>query len=197
MLRGFERCWEELDSGLPEVLPTELVGWLMLRRSGLSSQQRLNVLSSIVNSLRAEDVERGLRGAEDELRVHEREQVPKGHGKKGTHRPVFWMEHQGEWSLLTAAEEDMEDWVQDAHWIGDTSALSMNYGVFGMYTPPSTSQGEGTWYQDGQGSYIPGGTMMRRLRSSITRMLLAPIGPSRIGMHSNSNPISLGAAERA
>ena len=26
--RGFERC-EELDSGLPEVLPTELVGWLV------------------------------------------------------------------------------------------------------------------------------------------------------------------------
>ena len=35
-----------MDSGLPEVLPTELLGWLMLRRCSLSPQQRLNVLSA-------------------------------------------------------------------------------------------------------------------------------------------------------
>ena len=85
------KVWDDLDTGLPEVLPTELVGWLMLRRCALSSQQRLNILSSVGNSLKAEDIERGLRGAEEELRLHDREQHPKGGGKKG--RPVFWMEH--------------------------------------------------------------------------------------------------------
>ena len=45
----------------------------MLRKSSLSAAQRLNVLSSIGNSLKAEDVERGLRGAEDELHLVERE----------------------------------------------------------------------------------------------------------------------------
>ena len=75
--------WDDLDQGLPEVLPTELVGWIMLRKSSLSAAQRLNVLSSIGNTLRAEDVERGLRGAEDELHLVEREREGrlKGSGK--------------------------------------------------------------------------------------------------------------------
>ena len=107
------KVWDDLDTGLPEVLPTELVGWLMLRRCSLSSQQRLNILSSVGNSLKAEDIERGLRGAEAELRLHDREQHPKGGGKKG--RPLFWMEHGGEWALLNASEEDMDDWTSDVH----------------------------------------------------------------------------------
>lgn len=61
--------WGSIDQGLPDVLPTELLGWLMLRRCGLSAAQRLNVLASIGNSLRAEDVERGLRSAEEDLRL--------------------------------------------------------------------------------------------------------------------------------
>lgn len=64
------KVWDDLDTGLPEVLPTELVGWLMLRRCSLSSQ-RLNMLSSVGISLKAEDIERGVRGAEEELRLHD------------------------------------------------------------------------------------------------------------------------------
>ena len=82
ILAGIE-VWDDLDQGLPEVLPSELVGWLMLRRCSLSSQQRLNILTSVNNSLKSEDIERGLRGAEEELRLHDREQHPKGGGKKG------------------------------------------------------------------------------------------------------------------
>lgn len=63
--------WQDIDSGLPEVLPTELLGWLMLMRCSLSPQQRLNVLSATGNSLKAEDIEQALRGAEDDLRVQE------------------------------------------------------------------------------------------------------------------------------
>ena len=85
------------------------------------------------NSLKAEDIERGLRGAEEELRLTEREPHGKGGGKKG--RPVFWMEQGGEWALLNAMEEDMEDWLQCTleHWVGSTSDLASNYGVLGIY----------------------------------------------------------------
>lgn len=129
----------------------------MLRRCALNPQQRLNILSTVGNSLiEAEGIERGLRGAEEELRLTEREQHPKGSGKKG--RPVFWMEHGGEWALLGAAEEDLEDWLQDAHWIGSTTELASNYGVFGTPSssplPSSTGGGDdGAWFQDLDGSY--------------------------------------------
>ena len=89
------KLWADMDDGLPEVLPTEILGWIMLRRSSLNAAQRLSVLSSIENSLRAEDVEKGLRGAEDELRLHEREQAGKGFGKKS--QMSFWVENNGEW----------------------------------------------------------------------------------------------------
>ena len=151
------KVWDDLDSHLPDVLPPELLGWLMLRRCSLSPQQRLNILSTVGNSLKAEDIERGLRGAEEELRLTEREPHGKGGGKKG--RPVFWMEQGGEWALLNAMEEDMEDWLQDAHWVGSTSDLASNYGVLGSTstsTLPSSSgggDGDGTWFQDLDGSY--------------------------------------------
>ena len=91
------RMWEEMDSGLPEVLPSELLGWLMLRRCNLTSQQRLNILSSVGNSLRADDVERGLRGAEDELRLHEQDRGGKGKGHpRAQNRANFWVERDGE-----------------------------------------------------------------------------------------------------
>ena len=45
------KMWSDMGSGLLEVLPQELIGWLMLRRCNLSPQQRLNVLSSTGNSL--------------------------------------------------------------------------------------------------------------------------------------------------
>ena len=131
------RVWDDLDTGLPEVLPTELLGWLMLRRCSLSSQQRLNILTSMNNSLRADDIERGLRGAEEELRLHEQQQ-PKGSCKhKG--RPVFWMEQGGEWALLNANEEDLEDWTADAHWVGGTQDLAANYGVLSSTSGTMTS----------------------------------------------------------
>ena len=115
-----DNFWEDLDTGLPEVLPSELLGWIMLRKSSLNAAQRLNVLSSIGNSLKADDIEKGLRGAEDELRLveKEREGRPKGSGKS-KHRPSFWVEHQGEWGLLLTSECDDEDLLEgDIHWLG-------------------------------------------------------------------------------
>ena len=151
------QMWEDLDTGLPEVLPTEILGWLMLRRCNLSAQQRLNVLSSIGNSLRAEDVEQGLRGAEDELRLHDQDHGRgKGKGGRMSSRPNFWIEKEGEWGLLADADvEALEDSLEDVHWIGkDINSVYMSS------TPkPSASTAEpswapseeGYWYQDESG----------------------------------------------
>ena len=118
-----DHFWDDLDVGLPEVLPSELIGWIMLRKSSLNAAQRLNVLSSIGNSLKADDIEKGLRGAEDELRVveKEREGRPKGHGK-GKTRPQFWVEYEGEWGLMLTGECEDEDLLEnDIHWLGGMS----------------------------------------------------------------------------
>ena len=147
--------WEALDRGLPEVLPTELVGWLMLRRCGLSAAQRLNILASVVgNSLRAEDVERGLRGAEEDLRLHECEsEHRKGGHKGGRGRSNFWVEQDGEWSLVVSPNGDFEEAVEegDISWVGSDVA-----GVYGIQTSNQTSsyeEDEGFWNQEFDGSY--------------------------------------------
>ena len=147
--------WEALDRGLPEVLPTELVGWLMLRRCGLSAAQRLNVLASIGNSLKAEDVERGLRGAEEDLRLHERESDHrKGGHKGGRGRTNFWVEQDGEWGLVLAPAGDLEEAAEEGEvsWVGSDIA-----GVYGLQTSNKTSayeeDEEGFWNQEPDGSY--------------------------------------------
>ena len=148
------RLWDDLDTSLPEVLPTELLGWLMLRRSDLSPQQRLNVLSAVGNRLRADDVERGLRGAEDELRLHEKEWEPRGKGKGGQFRPRpnFWVEQDGEWGLLALDDGQDQEWLEDGtvHWVGKDPTT--------VYPAPSDELFEiekesGFWFQEDDGSY--------------------------------------------
>ena len=159
------QLWNELEQDLPEVLPTEILGWLMLRRSSLTPQQRLNVLSSIGNSLRAEDVERGLRGAEDELRLQEHGPSSKGYGKKGSRASSFWVEQEGEWGLLAVAEEDQDEWLEGVHWLGSFNSLSEAYGVSSMdpaghehsaeeiYWAPEPEGGHTKWTLDTDGEY--------------------------------------------
>ena len=38
--------WEDDDGSLPEILPEEVLGWLLMRRSSLSSSARLAIGSS-------------------------------------------------------------------------------------------------------------------------------------------------------
>ena len=136
----FSTLWDDLDLGLPEVLPTELIGWIMLRKSALNAAQRLNVLSSIGNSLKAEDVERGLRGAEDELRLVEREREgrPKGHSK-GKHRNTFWIEQDDQWGILLTEEADAEDILEqnDVHWLS-TNTLEQAFPAWETPSTPSS-----------------------------------------------------------
>ncbi|CAE7569752.1 unnamed protein product [Symbiodinium microadriaticum] len=159
------QLWNELEQDLPEVLPTEILRWLMLRRSSLTPQQRLNVLSSIGNSLRAEDVELGLRGAEDELRLQEHGPSSKGYGKKGSRASSFWVEQDGEWGLLAVAEEDQDEWLEGVHWLGSFNSLSEAYGVSSMdsaghehsaeeiYWAPEPEGGHTKWTLDTDGEH--------------------------------------------
>ena len=155
------RLWDDMDSSLPEVLPPELLGWLMLRRSSLSPQQRLNILASVGNSLKADDIERGLRGAEEELRLHERDPDGRGKGKGGANRPKpranFWVEQDGEWGLLIE-DNEAQEWLEEGtvHWVGHD--LSSIYAS--MDEPPTRAQevagrsdGNGFWHQDDDGGY--------------------------------------------
>ena len=99
------QLWEAHDEHLPEVLPSEVLGWLLLRRAGLTSQQRLSVQAAAGNSLKLEAVERALRGMEEELLQNE------NHGKGGrdpSRRRTYWVEEAGHWSLLLG--ESAEWW---------------------------------------------------------------------------------------
>ena len=155
------RLWDDMDSSLPEVLPPELLGWLMLRRSSLSAQQRLNILASVGNSLKADDIERGLRGAEEELRLHERDPEGRGKGKGSAHRQKpranFWVEQDGEWGLLID-DQEANEWLEDGavHWVGhdlSTVYASMDEGTTRTSEVQSRPDNNGFWHQDEDGGY--------------------------------------------
>ena len=73
--------WEAHDEQLPVVLPSEVLGWLLLRRAGLTSQQRLSVQAAAGNSPKLDAIKRALKGMEEELLQYE------GHGKGGREPP--------------------------------------------------------------------------------------------------------------
>ena len=97
--------WDKYEEKLEEVLPSELLGWLLLRRAGLSAQGRLSVQAAAGNSLRLEKIETAMRGMEEELLSHE---APRGQGP-GHRRRTYWVEELGQWSLLLADDEDMSE----------------------------------------------------------------------------------------
>ena len=96
---GEDLPWDELEQDAPEVLPPEILGWLLLRRANLSSSARLSVQASVQNSLNYEDIERALRDQEEEL-LQGDAQRQQFRGKR-----TFWVEDGGEWGLMTVGEE--------------------------------------------------------------------------------------------
>ena len=102
------------------------------------------MLSSVGISLKAEDIERGVRGAEEELRLSDWEQHPKGGGKKG--RPVFWMDHGVRWMDIAQCQRGGHGWLDVA---------LRSYGILSSTSPTITSayggQDDGVWLQDADG----------------------------------------------
>ncbi len=92
-------------------------------------------------------MEKGLRGAEDELRLHEREQAGKGFGKKS--KMSFWVENNGEWGLLAMDDAEGEDIMDSSeiHWVGSASNLLGIYSV-------ENNQHETMWMQEPDGGWL-------------------------------------------
>ena len=91
--------WDKYELEEIEVLPPEILGWMLLRRSGLPGQARLSVLAATNNSLDFEVVEKAMRDQEEELLSAERHRDSRDH--RG--RRSYWVEDSGEWGLMLAA----------------------------------------------------------------------------------------------
>ena len=132
------KLWEAHDEELPEVLPSEVLGWLLLRRAGLTSQQRLSVQAAAGNSLRLDAVERALRGMEEELLQSE------SHGKGGREPPrrrTYWVEDSGHWSLLLGESSELDELVEG----GDTLYVGERLPQQVYYEAPASWQAAEAW----------------------------------------------------
>ena len=114
--------WERYDESLPDVLPSELLGWLLLRRASISHQASLAVQSAASGSLRLDDIEKALRAMEDEILQQElRPRGGLGAGGKGhgRHR-TYWVEEGGEWSMWLGENNDLDELFDggEIHYVG-------------------------------------------------------------------------------
>ena len=110
---GEDLPWDELEIEDMQVLPDEVLGWLLLRRANLSSASRLAVQASVQNSLMFRDIENALRDQEEELMQHDQHRHP---GRKRT----YWVEEEGAWGLLMTDGEDLQDELApEIHWVGN------------------------------------------------------------------------------
>ncbi|CAE7373259.1 RE1 [Symbiodinium necroappetens] len=114
--------WERYDESLPDVLPSEVLGWLLLRRAGISHQASLAVQSAAANSLRLDDIEKSLRAMEDEILGQElRPRGGLGPGGKGhgRHR-TYWVEESGEWAMWLGENGELDELFDggEVHYVG-------------------------------------------------------------------------------
>ncbi|CAE7201713.1 RE1, partial [Symbiodinium sp. KB8] len=136
--------WDKYDESLPEVLPSEVLGWLLLRRSGLGHQSSLAVQSAAGNSLKLEDIEKSLRSMEDELLNQELRPrhglgPPGGKGRQRT----YWVEEDGEWSMWMGDNRDLDEIfeVGEIHYVGKRLPAQVHPEV-----PPPSLQDDWTFY---------------------------------------------------
>ena len=109
---GEDLAWDELETEEIQVLPDEVLGWLLLRRANLSASSRLSVQASVQNSLFFRDIENALRDQEEELLQADLQRHDR-HAKRRT----YWVEEDGQWGLLAAMDETVEE-AQEIHWVG-------------------------------------------------------------------------------
>ena len=115
-----EPQWSELENQLPSILPEEVLGWLLLKRSGLSSAARLSIQAAAGNSLKFADIERAMRQQEDELLQQERQR----NGPMHRAQRSFWVEEEGHWGLLNNEPDDVE--LEDSvHWVENEVVMAV------------------------------------------------------------------------
>ncbi|CAE7778343.1 unnamed protein product [Symbiodinium microadriaticum] len=148
MLADLE-VWDRYEEGLQEVLPPEVLGWLLLRRANLPTSARLSIQAAAGNSLLFTDIERAMRAMEDELMVHDDSRRQPQHQK----RRSFWVEEDGEWSLLLTPEEDLQDVISSSEILHVGSRLPQDV-YFHQDPEPSPGPAEtGFWHQDDDGAF--------------------------------------------
>ena len=134
-----EMAWLDLEGKLPDILPEEVLGWLLMRRSNLPSAAKLAIQASSQNSLKFQDIERSMRQQEDELLFQERHRPmqPKNHGRN------YWVEDSGQWGLVVNEPEDMDGFDEEQiSWIDEEAFLA-------MMSPQDAAETETSWYSDG------------------------------------------------
>ena len=150
---GEDLPWDELQVEEIQVLPDEVLGWLLLRRASLSASSRLSVQASVNNSLKFQDIELALRDQEEELLQADSARGG-GHGQHHKRRS-YWVEEEGTWGLLAAVPDDMDEQAE-IHWVGSQLPAE-------VYDPDGTAENYEdeeifwTWETDGYHGYVPDG----------------------------------------
>ena len=109
-----EPRWEEDELLYQELIPEEVLGWLLLRRSGLPASSRLSIQASSNNSMRFHDIERSMRQQEDELLAQERSRLT-----AGPHRNPrsYWVEQSGQWGIYLVNFDETDITDDQIHWV--------------------------------------------------------------------------------
>lgn len=141
--------WEQFEFSDVQVLPTEILGWLLLRRSGLPASARLSVLSAINNSLDLDTMERAMRDQEEELLLAE---SARSHHQLPKPRRSFWIEQDSSWGLVNDFDpEEIED--SAIMWVGSQLPEEV-YGKAEAYyndswsTLPGGQELHWEWFED-------------------------------------------------
>ena len=132
--------WADLEVDDKEILPSEVLGWLLLRRAGLPASSRLSVQASVGNSLRFADLERALRDQEEELLAAEAtRQQQRSHPRR-----TYWIEEDNQWALIN------EEIDEDALMLNPDSILWTSSPPPFVSTPAAeVSPEEDTYWFDG------------------------------------------------
>lgn len=111
--------WDQFDFSTEQILPQEILGWILLRRSGLPANARLSVLSATNNRLDLESMERAMRDQEEELLAAEAQRLRGDHVRP---RRSFWVEENSSWGMLPDNEGDEVD-ESSILWVGRSFLL--------------------------------------------------------------------------
>lgn len=82
--------WDQSDFSTEQILPQEILGWILLRRSGVPACARLSVLSATNNRLDLDSMERAMRDQEEELLAAESNRLRNEHHQRP--RRTYWVE---------------------------------------------------------------------------------------------------------
>ena len=114
-----ENVWDDLETTLPDILPEEVLGWLLMRRTGLPSSAKLSAQAAAGNSLKFSEIEKECVSKKMQRPQHGRQRPQ--HGRpNGT----FWIEDEGSWGILLAEPDDMELKGDQIQWVDHDAVLA-------------------------------------------------------------------------